>query len=166
MAAAMAMQQGSFQRRQDEWNFNAQLATLDLATIDAQTTTAQAHVSMLQADVVAHQTSITQETEINQYLKNKYTNEELYEWMVGKVSSVYSNAYNLAFDLAKRAEQCLLFELPDTSGDTFIPYSGYWDSLKSGLLAANSLQYAIKSMEATYLQRNIREYELTKNVSL
>jgi hypothetical protein len=85
--------------------------------------------------------------------------------MVGQISGVYFSAYKLSYDLAKRAEQTFMFELADNTGDSFIGY-GYWDSLKSGLQAAQSLKCAVKAMESAYIQRNIREFELTKNVSL
>ncbi|KAG8823262.1 putative Insecticidal toxin complex protein TccB2 [Serendipita sp. 399] len=98
-------------------------------------------------------------------MKSKYTSKELYDWMVSQISSTYFTAYNLAYDAAKRAKRSFLFELADTSGTSFIS-CGYWDSLKSGLLAAESLLYDIKRMESAYIDRNKRELELSKNISL
>ena len=43
---------------------------------------------------------------------------------------------------------------------------GYWDSLKKGLLAGERLQNDLRRMEAAYLDRNRRELEITKHVSL
>jgi hypothetical protein len=163
--ASISFQQAIFQRRQEQWQFNTSQAQDEETTINAQITTAQSHVDMLTADLNANSASITSETAANNFLKTKYTNQQLYQWMVGQISSVYFSAYKLSYDLAKRAEQTFMFELADTSGDSFIGY-GYWDSLKSGLLAAQSLQCSIKAMESAYIQRNIREFELTKNVSL
>ena len=42
---------------------------------------------------------------------DKYTNQELYDWMVGQLSSVYFQAYQLAYDVAKRAERAFRHEL-------------------------------------------------------
>ncbi len=43
---------------------------------------------------------------------------------------------------------------------------GYWDSMKKGLLAGDKLMLAINQMEATYVEHNRRELELTKHISL
>jgi hypothetical protein len=164
--AAMAYQQGIFMRRQDEWNFNATLATREMATIDAQTATAQAHVAMLQADLQAHNVSIQYEQAVNNFLTSKFTNTELYDWMVTQLGGLYKTAYNMAFDLAKRSEAGMLFELADTSNSApFITYT-YGTSLQTGLIAAKTLQSSIQAMQSSYIQRNTREYELTKNISL
>jgi Tc toxin complex TcA C-terminal TcB-binding domain len=32
------------------------------------------------------------------------TNQELYSWMLGQISAIYFQSYQLAYDLAKRAE--------------------------------------------------------------
>ena len=163
--ASISFQQAIFQRRQEEWQFQAAQALDEEATINAQITTAQSHVDMLTADLQSQNQSIASETAANNFLKSKFTNQQLYQWMIGQISTVYFSAYKLSYDLAKRAEQTFMFELADNSGDSFIGY-GYWDSLKSGLTAAQSLQCAVKTMESAYIQRNVREFELTKNVSL
>lgn len=86
-------------------------------------------------------------------MRSKYTNQELYDWMVGKVSSVYYGAYKLAFDVAKKAERCFAYEI---GGDVdYISY-GYWDNLEKGLMAHEALLADIKRMEASYLDRNKR----------
>lgn len=164
--AAMAYQQGIFSRRQDEWNFQAALATRDLATIDAQIATSQSHVDMLVGDLQAHNVSIAYEKSVNSFLSSKFTNRELYDWMVSQVGGLYKTAYNLSFDLAKRSEAAMLFELADTSNPApFINYS-YGTSLQTGLIAAKTLQSSLQAMQSAYIQRNTREYELTKNLSL
>ena len=43
---------------------------------------------------------------------------------------------------------------------------GYWDSLKKGLLAGDQLAHDLKRLELAHLEKNVREYELTKHVSL
>ncbi len=84
--------------------------------------------------------------------------------MVGQISGIYFQSYQLAYDLAKRAERAYQFELADF-GAKFVNF-GYWDSLKKGLLAGERLHYDLKRMEAAYLDQNKREYEITKHISL
>src|SRR5262249_26564882 len=48
---------------------------------------------------------------------------------------------------------------------SFIQF-GYWDGLKKGLLAGERLFHDLKRMEATYLEQNKRDYEITKHISV
>lgn len=98
------------------------------------------------------------------FFRDKYTNEELYEWMITQISQTYFRSYQLAYDLAKRAERCFQYEL-GISDSGYIQF-GYWDSLKSGLQAGERLQLGLRQLENTYLEQNRREFECTKHVSL
>jgi len=161
--AALASTQGNYQRRQDDWDFQGRLADKELAQIDQQIATANLHIDMLNKDLSSHDTQIANAQQTDQFMRSKYTNQELYDWMIGQISSVYFRAYQLAFDVAKKAERCFQNELGTSS--TFLQF-GYWDSLKKGLMTAEALQLDLKRMEVAYLDQNKREYELTKHVSL
>jgi len=86
-------------------------------------------------------------------------------WMSGEISKVYHMSYQLALDLARRAERCYHYELADENVTDFIQI-GHWDNLWKGLLAGERLAHDIRRMEAAYYQNNRREYELTKRISL
>ncbi|GGN81511.1 hypothetical protein GCM10011579_068170 [Streptomyces albiflavescens] len=162
-AAGMASVQAGYQRRQDEWDFQLALAQKELTQMDQQITNAQLHLDMLAKDLATHDLQIRNSQQVGTFMRSKYTNQELYGWMIGQVSSVYFQAYKLAFDAAKKAESCYRYELANDT--TFIRY-GYWDSLKKGLMTAEALLHDIKRMETAYLDNNVREYELTKHLSL
>jgi hypothetical protein len=98
------------------------------------------------------------------YLRDKYTNSQLYQWMITQISMVYFQAYQLAYDMAKRAEKSYRREL-GLNDSSFIQF-GYWDSLKKGLLSADRLIHDIRRLQAAYLDQHKRELELTKHVSL
>ena len=161
--AGMAATQGSFQRRQDEWNLQAELAAKELAQIDQQIVNANLHITTLKHDLTAHDLQASNAAAARALMHSKYTNKELYEWSLGKVAPVCYSAYKLAFDVAKKAERCFGYELATDA--TFIRF-GYWDSLKKGLMTHQALLADIKRMEAAYLDANAREYELTKHISL
>lgn len=57
-------------------------------------------------------------------------------------------------------------ELGVKYGATSFIRFGYWDSLKKGLMAGDHLAYDLKRLEIACLDGNIREYELTKHVSV
>ncbi len=135
-AASLASTQGGYQRRQDEWDFQVRLADKELSQIDQQIATANLHLDMLTADLTAHDQQRADAQQTDDFMHSKYTSQELYDWMVGQISSVYFRAYQLAFDVAKKAERCFQHELG--SGDTFLSF-GYWNSLKKGLMSAEAL---------------------------
>jgi hypothetical protein len=162
-AASMAATQGGYQRRQEEWDFQVRLADKELAQIDQQIATANLHLDMLNKELAAHDVQISNARQTDEFMHSKYTNQELYEWMIGQISAVYFKAYQLAFDVAKKAESCFGHELGSSA--TFLSFR-YWDSLKKGLMAADALHHDIKRMEVAFLDQNKREYELTKHVSL
>ena len=84
--------------------------------------------------------------------------------MVSQLSGIYFQSYQLAQDIAKRAERCYRFELGLTNSN-FIQF-GYWDSLKKGLLSGEKLSYDLKRLEMAYFDQHKREYEITKQISL
>jgi hypothetical protein len=162
-AAGMAATQGSYKRREDEWKFQVRLADKELVQIDQQIATARIHVDMLNKELAAHDLQASNAEQVDAFMHSKYTNQELYEWMIGQISSVYFKSYKLAFDVAKKAERCFGHELANDT--TFLSF-GYWDSLRNGLMTADALYHDIKRMEVAYLDQNKREYELTKNLSV
>ena len=107
---------------------------------------------------------ITNSQAINNFMHSKYTNQELYDWMIGQISQTYFQAYQVALDLAKRAERCYRYEI-GLDDSSFIRFA-YWDSLKRGLQAGESLQLDLRRLESAYLGQNRREFECTKHVSL
>ena len=49
--------------------------------------------------------------ETDALMRDKYTNQDLYSWMLGHISGVYFQAYQLAYETAKGAEQAYRHEL-------------------------------------------------------
>ena len=85
--------------------------------------------------------------------------------MIGQIAAVHFQSYQLALDMAKRAERALRSS-NSAMTTSFHVEGGYWDSLKKGLLAGERLQLDLRRMDAAYVEQNRREYELTKHVSL
>ena len=162
--ASISATVASYQRRQDDWDHQKELATKEIEQLDRSIAAAEIRVAVAEKELDNHLTQIDDAKAIAAFLESKYTSEELYQWQVGQTSSVFFQSYKLAYDLAKRAERCMRFELglEDSSFVTF----GYWDSLKKGLLSGEKLQHDLRRMEASYLEQNKREFELSKDVSL
>jgi hypothetical protein len=152
-----------FDRRADDAGFQARMAVRELAQIDQQIVAAELRRDIAVKDLDVHTVQIENAEKISSTMEDKYTNTELYQWMVNDLTSVYYRAYQLAYATAEMAERCYQHELG--TSDTFLAF-GYWDSRRKGLQTANKLLHDIKRMETKYLETNRREYELTKHVSL
>lgn len=147
----MASTQGSYQHRKDEWDLQATLATKEIAQIQKQIAVANIHLQLANDDLAAHDKQIAYQQTTDEFLHSKYTNQELYESMIGQISGVYYTAYNLAFDAAQKAEQCFRHEIGNSSSPIFISPLGYFDQLKSALMAPDGLLTNIRRLESVYI---------------
>ncbi|MGH9921083.1 MAG: neuraminidase-like domain-containing protein, partial [Nitrososphaerales archaeon] len=156
------------QRRSAEWQFQMQSASMDVAQIASQIQAANFRLQIAQDDFNTLQLQIQNATAITTFLQNKYTSVQLYSWMVSQLSATYFQVYQVAYELAKRAETAFHQEIGDAADPRAVSYIqfGYWDSLKKGLLAGEKMAYDLKRMEVAYLEQNRRELEVTKHVSL
>lgn len=151
-------------RRRDEWAFQSNQTLKELQQIDKQILANEIRVLLTRKELDNHIEQIEQAKAVEEVMRSKFSNVQLYDWMVTQITAIHSNAYRMALDMARRAEKCAAREL---GGAAFnIIKNDYWDSLKSGLLAGDRLVQDIKRLEVEYLNRNIRELEITKHISL
>ncbi|HEX2084510.1 MAG TPA: neuraminidase-like domain-containing protein [Solirubrobacteraceae bacterium] len=160
----MLSAQGSYTRQDDANRFNVALAEREKDQLEVQIEAAAIRHRIAELELESHEVSIANAESVAEYLRTKYTNAQLYDWMLGQVATLYFQAYQIAFDMARRAERSFQLEVGDASA-SFIQF-GYWDSLKKGLLAGERLSNDLRRMEAAYVDRHEREFELTKHVSL
>ena len=163
-AANQASIKAGRERRWEEWGLQKKLAAKELEQIDQQIVAAQIRVDITKKEVENHDLQIENARATDEYMRDKFTNQQLYDWMLGQLSGLYFQSYQLAYDVAKKAERTFRHELALEDSD-HIGF-GYWDGLKKGLLAGDRLLQDIKRMEVAYLDKNKREYELTKHISL
>ena len=176
--AAKAAKIGSYARREMEWAYQSNLAAGEIIQIYKQLRTAQIREAIAEREWKNHQQQIKHAEEIEYFLtgeKNeewkykidakdsKKTNKAFYTWMKREVKGLYGDVFQFAFDIARKAERALQHELGDPEL-TFLHF-GYLAG-KEGLLAGEKLYLDIKRMEMEYHDRNQREYELIRHVSL
>jgi peptidoglycan hydrolase-like protein with peptidoglycan-binding domain len=162
--ASMAGKAGQYAFRAEEWGLQFNLAARDIMAIDKQIIAADLRSRIAAKELANQKQMIAEAKDVEAFLTEKYTSESLYDWMIGQVSRVYLQTYQLAYDVAKRAEAAYRFELGLTDS-SFISF-GYWDSLKKGLMAGEQLLLDIRRLEAAHYERHAREYEMVKHVSL
>ena len=163
LAAAMTAAQGEFDRRDEDWQFQAQLALRDVVALDSQIVAAGAQLAAAQLDLAITARAFDQAQAVASFLTQKFTSTQLYQWMVARTSALYFQAYTLALDAARKAELAYQYELNAT--DTFIGFS-YWNSLNKGLLAGETLGYSLGALRKAYSDRRTRTLQVEKTVSL
>ncbi|WP_437780974.1 neuraminidase-like domain-containing protein [Sorangium sp. So ce1097] len=152
------------ERRWEDWKLQERLARKEIEQINQQIVAAQIRRDIAQRELENHETQMEHAEEVRDFLQEKFTSRDLYQWMVRELSRTYQQVYKLAYDVAKSAERTFQFEL-GLEGTSFIQF-GYFDSLRQGLLAGEKLVLDLKRMEVAYLERNRREFEIQKPVSL
>jgi len=164
--ASMSGIMASHKRREEEWQLQKDNSALELEALEAQIKGAEIRLATAEKELANVELQIGQAAETEAYLRDKFTNRELYQWMAAQLTTLYFQTYQLAYNLAKRAERAYRFERGiENSGSSFIQF-GYWDGAKKGLLAGERLHLDLKRLELAYLEQNSRDYEITKSVSL
>lgn len=163
MSSNLAGTTAGYQRRTEDWTLQQTLAQDDVNQANCQILAAQYQQSAAKQELKILQKTLMQEQNVAQYLKSKFTNQQLYQWMIGRITNLYFQAYQLAYDYALQAQQAYQFEKAITQ--SFIKGS-YWDNLYQGLLTGESLLLDLQSMESTYMKQNARRFEIQKIISL
>jgi hypothetical protein len=163
--ASLSGKMGSYFRRQADWALQNNLAACEIMQMDKQIAAANIRTDIAKYELDSHEKQIENAHTILDYMTNqKFTNQDLYGWMVSDTASSYFSCYQMAFALAKKAERTFRFERGLTDSN-FIQF-GYWDSLRKGLLAGDRLHLALLQMEAAYTDQNTRDYEISRDISL
>jgi hypothetical protein len=164
--SSLASLLGGWDRRRQEWELQRDLSGHDIEQITRQINAADIQVEIARQEIQVQRRQIRNNQSIDTFMKSKFTSQQLYRWMVGKLSALYFQTYQLALDYAKSAARALQFEQGWTEGEAPTIGAYYWDSLHKGLLAGERLQLDLDRMEKTYLDKNKRRFEISKTVSL
>jgi hypothetical protein len=162
-AAGMISTIAQYQRRREDWQLQRDTTQYEIEQIQKSILADQVRMAILTRELEIHQQTIQQADEYEDFLKTKFSNEDLYQWMVGRLSMLYFQTYQMALDLAMVTQQVYQNEL-DRS-DLFLNFD-YWDSRNKGLLAGEALLLALQQMEKAYIDNSERYLEIEKTVSL
>ena len=163
-AGVVATTIGGWQHRKEGFDEAAKEAGYQMDQTLAQIASAEVALSIAQQNQVNHQNQIDYIQKQIDFLTDKFTNQELYDWQVGQLAATYFQSYKLAYRICKQVERCYQYELGIPDSD-FIQF-GYWDSLRKGLLAGESLNHDLRRMQASYFEQNRRRFELSRFASL
>ncbi|MCB0555604.1 MAG: hypothetical protein KDD02_18805 [Phaeodactylibacter sp.] len=165
--AIAAGKTAQYERRSEDWILQSNLAATRLMEFGRQIIASLIREQIVRHEYNIHQKQIEQSEEIDAFLHDKFTNEELYGWMQGELSKLFYEYYKLAFDTAKKAERAMKHELmrPELDERQFIQFN-YWDGGRKGLLSGEALFLDLQRMETAFLEYNKREYEIVKHIKL
>lgn len=166
----------AFERREQEWELMKTLAEQDVMIAAQEERLAEAHVRVVnQEKLIAEITADHAEATLD-FLSNKFTNVELYEWMSNVLERVYSFFLQQATSMAHLAANQLAFERQEVP-PPFIQ-SDYWNTTdegwggekegsdRRGLTGSARLLQDIYQLDQHAFDTNKRKLQLTKTVSL
>ncbi|MBI2737403.1 MAG: peptidoglycan-binding protein [Rhodospirillales bacterium] len=162
--ATLAAKLGQAVMRAADYVNQSNQAVHESRAIDKQIVAADVRIAICNAELANHRQQMENARQVEDVLRDRFTSTTLYNWMVSQTSSLYFQAYQLAYDMARRTERAWRHEIG--AGVSSFIRPGYWESLRKGLLAADRLHHDLKRMEAAYIEQNRREHELTKHVPL
>ncbi|KAG4435408.1 hypothetical protein IFR05_009115 [Cadophora sp. M221] len=142
----------------------ANIAGYEVTSIDKQILSSKIRIDMANREITNQQRAIDQAQEVEDFLKSKYSNVELYTWMEGNIRTLFYQTYTQAYDLAKQAENAYKFERPQDKASYV--QNGYWDPARDGVLSGEKLYLALKQLQAAYQSKRGHDYEISKHVSL
>lgn len=152
-----------YDRRAQEWKQQREQADYDEQNIQKQILATQKRLDACRQELKIHQKNIQTKQEISGFLQSRFTSEQLYQWMAGRMQGILSQAWLLALKQSLIAQDC--YQRERDSRETFIQFQ-YWENAKKGILAGESLVNALNQMEMAYHSKNIRCLEIEKNISL
>lgn len=169
----------SLQRRQQEWKYQKSIASQDVKIGDQQIKISDDRIRIAGQERAIAGIQQDQAKAVLDFLKTKFTNAELYEWMSGVLEDVYSYFLQEATAMSKLAEQQLAFErqvdLPS------LIKSDYWNMAsntamsigastsendRKGLTGSARLLKDLSQLEQYAVDTNQRKLQITKVISL
>ena len=168
----VASMQASFERRFTEWNFQNDLAAIDQQIAAIQGTIAQDRINIANQDLEIARLQHANIEEQLEFLRNKFTNDELYYWMKDTLANLYRSVMQIASNTALNAQRALEFERQQKfqiiSGD-------YWtisdpnlsdEQKNAGLLAGEKLLTDLNKLENYKIVTDRRALQISKSISL
>lgn len=103
--ASIASTIAQYQRRKEDWELQKNMADWDTEQIEAQIEVAKVRIDLAKAELDVHNKSIEHSRQVEQFYKDKFTNKDLYQWMVGRLSSLYFQTYKILWTWPTRLKK-------------------------------------------------------------
>ena len=177
VSAQIASVHATQERRRQEWELQLRLAQHDSLIGAQQIVISQDRVRVVGQERVIAQMQADHAEDVVEFLSNKFTGTELYDWMAGLLEGVYRYFLQQATSLAKLAEAQLAFERQEIP-PAFIQ-TDYWEAAtengldqddqtpdRRGLTGSARLLRDIYQLDQYAFATNKRKLQLSKTISL
>jgi hypothetical protein len=176
--AGVYSQWAHYERRKQEWTFQKTLAQQDVRIGEQQVRVAQEHVQVIEQERVIADLQTQNAERTVDFLSNKFTNVDLYDWMADVLEGVYRYFLQQATAMAKLAASQLAFERQEPP-PPFIQ-ADYWEPPtedgigvttgkapgRRGLTGSVRLLQDIYQLDQYTFDTNKRKLQLGKTFSL
>lgn len=152
-----------YQRRKKEWMLQKELIDFEIQGLESQRESSQLKLQAANEDLSLHEKAVAQKEGLLQFLKDKFTGQQLYQWMQGRMNTLMWQSYQLALEVSLGAQAAFQYERD--SDKTFLTYE-YYDSQKFGLLTGENMLLSLEQMQNEYYRQGERRLEVEKHVSL
>ncbi|WP_419993240.1 hemopexin repeat-containing protein [Streptomyces boninensis] len=155
--------QADFERTLEDWRLQLATAKTDVAQLGHQIKGAELQLAAARRELEILERQTAHQEETDRFLREKFTTAELYQWMSGRLSGLYLQTYQLAYDLARSAERAYQFERG--TEERFIQ-PVHWEGRRGGLLAGDGLGLDLERLAQAHVGGDRRGLEITKRISL
>ncbi len=176
--AQVAAVWASYERRAQEWQLQKELSEHAIRIGDQQIKIASDGVNIMEKEGEIARIQVEHAEAIVEFLQNKFTSVELYDWMSSILESIYSFFLQHATSMAKLAQNQLAFERQELP-PAYIQ-NDYWevpsedsiggaseDSIdRHGLTGSARLMADIYKLDQYKLETEKRKLQLSKTISL
>ena len=177
-SAQVASIWASFERRKQEWEYQQRLAEHDVLIGGQGITLAKDRVGIVKQEHEIAEMQTRHAEEVKDFLVNKFTNVELYDWMSNVLEGVYSFFLQQATSIAHLAANQLAFERQEAP-PLFIQ-ADYWEAPsemgmgvadgagpdRRGLTGSARLLQDIYQLDQHAFETDKRKLQLVKVISL
>ncbi|WP_156437542.1 MULTISPECIES: neuraminidase-like domain-containing protein [Burkholderia] len=154
----------NYRRRREEWQIQYEQAQAEVDALDKQLDALTIREQAAQTELMRVQVQQAQTQATLNFLKTRFTQATLYQWLSGQLAALYYQVYDAVVSMCLSAQACWQYEMGDFA-TTFVR-TGAWNDHYRGLQVGETLQLNLHQMEAAYLARNERRLEITRTVSL
>ncbi|MGX5102944.1 Tc toxin subunit A-related protein [Enterobacter cloacae] len=164
MTAADGAAQGEmYRRRREEWEMLRDNAEKEVEQLTAQQASLKVRTEAAGLQLTYLETQQAHNEAQLALMQRKFSNQALYNWLRGRLSTLYFQFYDLTVSRCLRAEKSFQWETGETRG--FIK-PGAWQGTYAGLLCGEALMLNLAAMESAYQKWDARALEVERTLSL
>ena len=155
----------NYRRRREDWMLQRDIAEGEVIQLDAQLKSLEEQRIMAQKQVALAELEEEHAKAIYEFQTTKFTGQELYNWMVGRLSSLYYQLYDVALPMCLMCKAALIKETESENAATAFTIPT-WNNLYQGLLAGEGLALELQKLDRIWVEENKRGLEARKTVSI